>query len=277
MLVKNRRKPVRNMEPKQLAHGLVVPLVADSVASPIVNYGGGLTSINFLTKDECWGRVTFEKLDSIRVSRGEYAPYPAAPDEEHLFNWVTTVSDSQWLRERYDYEKRHYGTAYEFGGNVEEMLTDFSHYAFSFHDQFVEVLSAGIWFEVADAPLGNSEPGSNHPLKPLPESAITERFQAHGIVCQVRRNPLSTDDLTRNAKYCSQRVLDVATELDGRSSTYWTVSLRVRDGVLKCSLRSYFGKEDQRYDAIPSLADIRPQIDGWLAEVLQRRKKMGKA
>jgi hypothetical protein len=63
---------IQTVESKQFSHALEVPLTADSVDSPIVNYGGGLTSINFLTKDERWGRVTFEKLDSIKVSRGEY-------------------------------------------------------------------------------------------------------------------------------------------------------------------------------------------------------------
>jgi hypothetical protein len=265
------------MESKQFCYALEVPLTADSVDSPIVNYGGGLTVINFLTKDGRWGRVTFEKLDSIKISRGEYEPYPAAPGEEKSFSWVSTASNSQWLTERYEYEKRHYGTAYNFGGNVEEMLTDFSHYIFRFHDQFVEVLCDGIWFESADTPLGNLEPDSNHPLLKLPESTISERFKTHGITCQVRRNPRSIDELKRDAKFCSQTILEIATELDGRSSVNWTLSLRVRDGILKSSLRSYFGKEVQQFDSTPSLTDIRPKIDAWLAEVHERRKKMGKA
>ena len=60
---------------KQHAHGLVVPLNADSVEAPVIQYGGGLTAINFITDDERWGRVTFEGLDSFKVSRGEYEPY----------------------------------------------------------------------------------------------------------------------------------------------------------------------------------------------------------
>ena len=132
---------------KQLAYGLEVPLSADAVDAPIVQYGGGITAIHFTTDDGRWGRVTFEELDSIKVSRGEYETYPPAPGEENSFHWVTTISNSMWLQERYEYEKRYYGSAYNFSGNVDEMLTDFSHYVFNFHDQFVEVLSAGIWFE----------------------------------------------------------------------------------------------------------------------------------
>jgi hypothetical protein len=138
----------------EIAYGLRVPLTADSVESPIVNYGGERTCIHFLTDDEVsWGRVTFEGLDSLKVSRGEYEPFPAAPGEEETFYWVTTISNSTWLRERYEYEKRYYCSCYNFGGDVNEMLADYSHYVFSFHDEFVEVLAAGIWFESANTML----------------------------------------------------------------------------------------------------------------------------
>jgi hypothetical protein len=257
-------------------HNFNAPLTADAVESPIVNYGGGISSINFLTSDDRWGRVTFEKLDSIRVSRGEHSPYPHAASNKG-YSWVSIVSDSRWLKERYDYEKRYYGISYEFGGTVEEMLSDYSHYVFTFHDQFVEVLCSGIWFESADTNLGSREPDSDHPLLKLPESTIAERFQAHGIVCQVRRNPLSMPELENNAKYCSQTLLEIATELDGRVSTDWTLTLRVRNGENKIALRSYFGKEVEIFKSVPSLGSLRPRIDAWLAEVHERRVKMGKA
>jgi len=61
-----------NRNPKMI--GIPVPVTADLVARPIVTYGDGPASIRFLTQDEEWARVTFEKLDSIRVSRGEYDP-----------------------------------------------------------------------------------------------------------------------------------------------------------------------------------------------------------
>ena len=261
---------------KQVASSMDVPVIADSVDSPMVIYGRGWTSINFLAQDGRYGRVTFEKLDSIRVSRGEYSPYPMAPEEPPKISWVKTVANSIWLRERYEYEKHHYGKAYNFGGNVEEMMTDFSHYVFEFHDEFVEVLCAGIWIESAVKDLGDLEPESNHPLRPLSDSTITERFEGHGIVCQVRRNPLSSVELQRNAKLCSQQVLAVAAELDGHASIHWTLSLRELDGALRCTLRSHFGKEVQKYDYIPALAEIKPHIDAWLAEVKQRRVKRGK-
>jgi hypothetical protein len=257
-------------------HYFNVPLQADSAASPRVSYGGGLNAINFLTSDERWGRVTFEKLDSLRICRGEYEPYPRDLSSE-AHSWVSFVSDSHWLSERYEYEKRYYGRTYEFGGKVEEMLSDYSHWVFAFHDQFVEALSAGIWFESADTNLGSQEPNDDHPLRNLPESAINERFQAHGITCQVRRNPLSSEELMENANFCSQMILQVAAELDGRANPDWTLSLRVRDGHSKISFRNHFGKEVQCFDSIPTLESLRPRIDKWLGEVRQRRVKMGKA
>lgn len=261
----------------ELAHAFAAPLIADVVAPPLVSYEEGVAYINFQTRGSGWGRISFEKLDSIRVSRGEYDPYPAAPGEEQIFSWVSTISNSQWLRQRYDYEKRYYGTSYEFGGNVDEMLTDFTHYVFSFHDQYVEVLSRGLWFESSDRYLGSVEPTSNHPFLGLPKSSISERFEAHGIACQVRRNPLAMDKLECDAKYCSQTILEIATELDGNVSVNWRLSMRVLNGISKIHLRNYFGHTIEHFNIVPSLADIRPQVNKWLSEVHQRRKKMGKA
>jgi hypothetical protein len=262
-----------NDEPRPFARSLEVPVIADSVEAPIVTYGDGPTSINFLLDDRRWGRVTFEKLDSIRVSRGEYEPYESSGRRR----WVSTVSHSPWLRERYEYEKRHYGDAYEFGGNVDEMLRDFSHYVFHFHDQFVEVLSAGIWFETADECIGGRQLESSHPLLNLPESSVSHRFEAHGITCQVRRNPRSMDELVRSAAYCSQTLLQFAAELGGTPSVSWTVSLRIRDGKSRAYLKSYFGKVEEEHDCVPGLADVQPRIEAWLQEVQERRRQMGKA
>ncbi len=260
----------------QLAHRVEVPLLADSIDSPIVQYGGALTAVHFATDDGRWGRITFEKLDSIKVSRGEYKPFPRAPIERNEFHWVTTISDSAWLRERYEYEKMHYGNAYNFGGNVDEMLDEFSHYVFSFHDQFVEAIAAGIWFESADTMLGERVLDSTHPLNGLANVEPAERFEVSGIVCLVRRNPLPLGEIEGAARLCSQVILEVGAELDGRSSTSWSLSRRVRNGVGKSFLRGYFGNAVEVYDGIPSLFEIRPRIDQWLAEVRERRRQMGK-
>lgn len=87
---------------------LPAPLKADSVASPEVVYGAGMTAIYCSTADGRRCRVTFEKLDSIRVSRGEYNPYAddVVPCAEP-YPWVWTVKESPWLRERHAYEAKH--------------------------------------------------------------------------------------------------------------------------------------------------------------------------
>ena len=260
----------------QFAHRHEVPIKADTVDSPIVHYGAPLTAIHFTTDDGRWGRITFERLDSLRVSRGEHEPFPSHPDDADAFHWVTTISSSAWLRERYEYEKRHYGSAYNFGGNVDEMLDEYSHYVFSFHDEFVEAIAAGIWVEVDDAMLGDRELSAPHPLKGLAHLDADEYFESSGIRCFVRRNPMSHAELNSAAALCSQTVLEVGAELDGSSTPSWFLTRRVRNGIGKSYLRGYFGNAAETYVEIPSLADIRPRIDQWLSEVRERRRQMGK-
>jgi hypothetical protein len=254
-----------------------VPFAADSVDSPIVHYGDPITAIHFITDDGRWGRLTFEGLDSLKVSRGEFEPFLSSPNDPGGFHWVTTISNSAWLRERYEYEKRHYGTAYNSGGNVDEMLEEYSHYVFAFHDQFVEAIAAGIWLEVDNAMLGDRQMDVPHPLGGLGHLDPVEYIESSGIRCFVRRNPMSNDEIERAAALCSQNVLEVGAELDGSSTPSWFLTRRVRNGVGKSHLRNYFGNAVQTYAEIPSLAGIRSHIDRWLSEVRERRQNMGKS
>ena len=262
--------------PTQFAHRLDLPVRADSVDSPIVNYGDPMSAIHFVTDDGQWARITFERLDSLRVSRGEHAPFPTHPDCADDYHWASTISNSAWLRERYEYEKICYGRAYNFGGNVEEMIDEYSHYLFSFHDEFVEAIAAGIWIELDDTILGKREMEIPHPLKGLAHLPIAEHFESSGIRCFVRRNPTPTDELDRAAALCSQTILEIGEELEGSRSTSWFLTRRVKNGIGKTYLRNYFGNAEQTYDTIPSLQEIRPRIDKWLSEVRERRRQMGK-
>ena len=124
--------------------------------------------------------------------------------------------------------------------------------------------------------LGERVPDSAHPLKGLANVEPAERFESSGIVCFVRRNALPLGEIERAARLCSQVILEVGAELDGRLSTSWTLTRRVRNGVGKSFLRGYFGNAVETYGAIPSLCEIRPRIDQWLAEVRERRRQMGK-
>ena len=251
-----------------------VPVEADSIDSPIVQYGGDASAIHFTTTDHQWGRVTFERLDSIKVSRGEHEPFPRASGEP--YNWVSTISESEWLKSRHEYESEHYGRSCNFGGNVDEMLTEYCHYLLSFHDEFVEAIAAGIWIDT-DSVMLTSKPTSGHPLNGIAHIDEFEQIEAHGIVCQVRRNPLPTEQIERNARLCSQTLLEVGANLDGSVNTNWRLTHREINGTSRTFLRNYFGNSVQTYNQIPTLDEIRPLIDQWLFEVRERKRKMGKS
>lgn len=271
----------RSRGPKML--GIPVPVIADPVAGPTVTYGEvlksdeALTSIKFLTEDDGWGRVTFEHLDSIRVSRGEYDPYPSDWKPGDQLHWVSEVVPSPWLLERYEYEKMHYGPAYEFNGDVDEMLRDFSHYVFRFHDQFVEALSSGIWLERLDESRDSEKVSATHPLRALPRPTKPDLIEAYGMVCEIWPNTRPMDQILEDAKLCSQKLLQFALVLDSVQDISWTLAVRVRHGKVRSSLRPSFGSVRANFEGVASLEHVRPHVESWLQEVMERRKRLGKA
>src|SRR3990172_10528844 len=128
----------------EIARGIQVPLRADPVASPEVRYACGpdqFTMLAFLEDEpDNWGRVTFEGFDAIRCCRGEHLPYESdwTGNDYSRYPWVFEVDQSSWLRERHAYELRHYQTP---------LLEEYVHYLFKFHDEYVELIAMGIWFE----------------------------------------------------------------------------------------------------------------------------------
>lgn len=239
---------------RPIARGIDVPVIADPVDTPIISYGAGPTAIHFPLRDGGWGRVTFENFDALRVCRGEYEPYESDWQPDQPVRWVSIVSPSPWLVERHAYEKHHYGASYRWGNDVDEMLRDFAHYVFSFHDQFVEVLCAGIWFDVAAERFSEDELPPGHPLARLP-GETTERFDAK---YWVRRDPRTHDRLLADAQWCSQKVWQLGSEPDDAPS--WTLSVRVRDGSVRATLAEYFGRPVATFDRIPALDEVRPLI-----------------
>ena len=159
---------------------------------------------------------------------------------------------------------------------MDEMLTEYCHYLFSFHDEFVEAIAAGIWIDTDSAMLA-SKPTSDHPLNGIAHIKEFEQIEAHGIVCQVRRNPLPPEQIERNARLCSQTLLEIGANLDGSVNTNWRLTHRELNGTTKTFLRNYFGNSVEIYNHIPTLDEIRPLIDQWLFEVRERRRKMGKS
>lgn len=259
----------------EIAMGFKVPFKADSVLSPQVHYGEPVTGIYFVCDDDNHGRITFENLDSIKVSRGEYFPFKNEWKAGQPYYWVTKIKNSKWLIERYNYEATHYGSSYEFGGNVDEMLSDFNHYVFSFHDQFVEVIARGIWFEKDSESLLGKDLSNGHPFLPISTDTMI-KFEAHGLICQARINPISKDTLRNNALFCSQKLIEFALELDGKTSINHSLLLSYRNNECISSLRGYFGKPILFFKDIVTIDVVKPQIEAYMKEVAMRRKKMGK-
>lgn len=260
----------------EVARRFLIPIKADGVLSPQVHYGDPMTSICFTTHDDKFGRITFENLDALKVSRGEEMPYENDPTEkQQSYWWVSKIENSKWLNERYQYEMKYYGTSYEFGGNVNEMLTDFSHYVFNFHDQFVEAIARGVWFEKDEQDLFATPLQAGHPFLPL--SDVTEIITAHTYTSQVRTNKKDREQLITDAAFCSQKMFEFALELEGRATVDHTVILAYRKGNLISSLRGYFGKEIAQFDGVVALDVVKPYIEKHIGEVYERRKKMGKA
>lgn len=253
------------------SRGIDVPVEAHRVHDPIVSHGGASpTSISFVTADERWGRVTFESLDSIRVCRGEHHPYPSEREPSGPYRWVSVVEASTWLRERYAYEKTHYGQDYYFTGNVEEMLSDYSHYVFRFHDEYVEVLCDGIWFEVHDTCPRDAELSPDHPLARLQWVEGGETIDVDGTAYQVRRTRQPMARLLEGAELCSQKLLELVPVGAGSKRPFWTVSLRVREGRALSTLRDYFGNSITRYDGVADLGQVLPGMEKWLHEARKR-------
>ena len=265
------------MAGKTQAVALRVPYRADPIESPVVAYGEGPARIEFLQDDEAsWGRVSFESLDSLRVCRGEHAPFDSSGILERPWPWVFVVENSQWLAERYAYESEHYRDAYNFGGDVDEMIRDFRHFVFTFHDQFVEAIAAGIWLESSPERLRSADLEPGHPLRELPDSAVSERFVESGITCQIRANPRPIEELIADARLCSQVLWAFAAELDGTATISWTVRVRTREGRAFAQLCQYFGNVVEEFRDIPTVDDVRPWIREWLAEVSTSRRDMGR-
>jgi hypothetical protein len=237
-------------------------------------------TITFDNRNEQYVRASFERWDALRVCRGEYSPYsfePPSPPAIGQWPRFFVVENSPWLPDRYAYEKQHYGDAYGFGGNVDEMLTDFDHYVLSFHDEFVEVIAGGIWFELSDHPFVEDEWQADHPLRDLGPEHRVETFEYSGIACEVRRNQMPLDELRRRALLCAQPLVAFLFRLRGETehTVAFTLSLRERRGQTTCVLRPWLGGEKARYSSIPAIDELRPIFLGYLDEVIARRRQMG--
>ncbi len=250
---------------RETATSFPVPIEACSVCRPRVIFDSQEAWIYFRTEDQSYCRTTFENFDAIKICSGEHFPYDHTHDEEESFEWVFKIENSCWLAERYNYEKKYYKNAYGFGGNVEEMLSDFSHYLFTFHDEFVEVLASGVWFEFSDEPFSNDQKSINHPSMPLTDYE-TSYIKSYGHICQVRKGLVSTERLIENARYHSQPIMEFIIEKDGQPSNQRKLlSSRYRNDRLCSILTECFLGELAVFEGVANLEDTLPSIDNWLS------------
>jgi hypothetical protein len=249
-----------------------IPIIADGVLSPDFFYGEH-EGIYFITNDDKHGRITFENLDAVKICRGEMLPYEFNYKLKERDVWIYEIENSKWQKNRFDYENEHYGRAYEFGGNVNEMLIDFKHYLFEFHDQFIEVISRGFWFEKHENSLFGKELIEGHPFLPLPLENM-ETMEAYLLKTQIRKNPKSEEELVYSAQFCSQKLFEFALELDGKARVGNTVFLSNRNGKIISTLRGYYGRQTVKFDGIASLEQVKPFIEKYTEEVYERRKEL---
>lgn len=251
-----------------------IPVHADSVLSPDFLYGKS-TGIHFITNDDQFGRITFENLDAVKICRGEVMPYAYDYSLSKHDTWIYEIKNSKWQQERFAYEQKNYGNSYEFGGDVNEMLVDFKHYLFSFHDQFIEVIARGFWFEKDSASLLGKDLMKDHPFLLLPTENM-KRITVDSLVSQIRTNQKPREELIHNAQYCSQKLYQFALEFDGKASVDNTVLLSYQKGKLISTLRGYFGRQEVTFDGFVRLEQVLPYIEQYMKEVAERRKHMKK-
>jgi len=259
----------------QIARGLQTPLRADSVDSPEIRYNVGseqVTCIVFALDDDSShvGRITFEGFDAIRCCRGEYMPYPDDWKETSTarYPWVWEIDGSEWLQERH---------RYEFGFYKTPLLEEYVHYMFSFHDEYVELIAKGIWFERLDQDQVNAAP-VDHPLATLQQCLPSENFVVDGVECAVRHNPIATSELIERSKLCSQTVFQYFMTLDGVTHPSYAARLRTIRGKSAMRLQGgLFYPDLLAGEGIGLEATYRLNFSRYVSEVAERRRQMGKS
>ncbi|MGV0924568.1 hypothetical protein [Empedobacter tilapiae] len=243
---------------KQQLKPIIIPVIADYVLSPIVIYGEDFTSINFETEDEEFGRITIQNMDAIKICRGELPPYddPTEINDYIVGTWVYKVENSEWLQERYRYEKKYYELSYEWGNSVEEMLTDYTHYFFRFHDEFIEVIAKGFWYEQAKESFLGKPLTKNHPFLPI-ENCFTDELIIDDKKYFFKYNLSAVETLEKNTQFCQQKLIEVWLSLP--KDDFIEGSLRIKN-IKDQTISFYqptFGKAEFIRNGIATINDIK--------------------
>jgi len=242
------------------------PFRPDPVLSPGLSFGEELPlRLTYLTEDDSHVRVTFEGLDAFRCARGEYDEYEAE-------DAIAVVEPSDWLLERHAYEAKYYGSSYEWGRGADTMLRDTHHYLFNFHDDFVEVLARGLWFELSSEPWPHDAPLTPpHPAVPLGPGARLEAGEHEGVAYEVRANPRPASELIADARLFSQPLYELLLD---RPQQWVRLRASLDGSEVWAWLANSFGVESVTFDHVPELDEVLPLFRAELSEIAERRRHM---
>lgn len=111
-----------------------------------------------------------------------------------------------------------------------------------------------------------------HPFLNLPDNNL-EKFVLNNLTCQVRTNSTPQDKLFSDAKFCSQKLVEFAIELDSKASVDNSLVLSYRNGKLISCLKGLFGKKHVEFEGLAKLTDVKPYIEKYIGEVYERKKQ----
>lgn len=103
-----------------------------------------------------------------------------------------------------------------------------------------------------------------------------EKFVSHNLTCQIRTNSKPQNKLVSDAKFCSQKILEFALELDGKVRVDNSLFLSYRNKKLISTLRNFSGKQLVEFDGLANVTDVQPYIENYIREVCERRKAITK-
>jgi len=144
---------------------------------------------------------------------------------------------------------------------------------FKFHDEFIEVLAKGFWFEKSEKSLKNKPLQESHPCLPLTRN-IKEVFNVEGVNYFILKTQIDTKTLSENAFFYEQKLVEIHLELDKKYSLYKTLYLQRRNNKLISVLKGSYTKEKVLREGIATFEEIKELIEESIHEIIQRRRIM---
>ena len=154
------------------------------------------------------------------------------------------------------------------------MLTDTHHYLFVFHDEFVEVLARGLWFERAAEPWTPVAPLTpDHPARPLTPETRVEQGEHNGVRFELRASSRSAAELVADGRLHSQPVFELVLDDADRPAAQRVRSRTDHDGTgVRAWIDGGLGVEWATFDHVPARDEVMPLLRTYMSEVAERRR-----